>query len=506
MVRGESFDKLKQAFLRLKHRRDAVNVNANRTKVHTIVLHFFPDLEALFMLWIILRFPIVREHFGVVPGAFEFKTIPSGPLRPEDWVGVLPAGTPPTAAALARLGYLFVDCGGGGAPLDQHGRKENVESNRVASIDLLVKLVALLRGLPNFLQAMVLLVSRHDLTGESVAKFSRKERKESATPATPRDLHMMLLGWNLLHPVEEVIRLAMIAFDGVMVQLLQADQTIDDVSDEFMIDVKGMNLFALDQIIAGLSLHAQEHPEVDVPKFRKEAERALLRAERERSCAARDFRNTAKTWDFNATIVRRDTPGKLEPVRLKMTVGVSDSHRFGEYCRFHKRRKEDCGGTEDHGADVVIQFSASEKGKFVVSTRGGIDLTTVAAALRAAEMLCRGAVPVDPIGSIDAPGQFRMQKDGEMLWPIYFPEFRTAVGNNFRTNPSLPPSVLTHREIVGIVRQTLQGLPPGVSPDQDRDLPCDWKQPRCPTWCQYRAANLHGCEKWRSRNWSVSAQ
>lgn len=473
-----------------------------KKSVHTIVLHLFPDLEALFMLWIILRFPIVREHFGVVLGAFEWKTIPSGPLRPEDWVGVLPAGTSLTAAALARLGYLFVDCGGGGAPLDQHGRKENAEFNAVASIDLLVKSVVLLHGLPNFLQSLVLPISRHDLTGESVAKFSRKERKESATPATPRDLHMMLLGWNLLHPVEEIIRLAMFAFDGVMVQLLQADQTIDDVSDEFMIDVKGMNLFALDQILAGLALHVQENP-VEVPKFRKAAEEALLRAEREWYRAARDFRDTAKTWDFDATIVRRDTPQKLEPVLLKMTVGVSDSHRFGEYCRFHKRRKED-GGTADHGADLVIQF-APEADKFVVSTKGGIVLTTVAAALRAAEMLCRGAVPVDPISSIDMPGQFRIQKDGEMLWPIYFAEFRTSAGNNFRTNPFLPPSVLTRREIVGIVRQTLQGLPPGVSPDSDRDLPCEREQPRCSDRCPYYAAALPACEKFRGAHWSGSA-
>lgn len=474
--------------------------------VHTIVLHFFPDLEALFMLWIILQFPIVREHFGVVPGAFKFKTIPSGPLRPEDWVGVLPAGTPLTAAALARLGYLFVDCGGGGAPLDQHGRKENAEFNAVASIDLLVKSVALLHGLPNFLQALVLLISRHDREGESVTKFSREERKNSATPATPRDLHMMLLGWNLLHDdaVKDVIDLAMIAFDGVMVQLLQVDQTIDEISDEFMIDVKGMSLFALDQILAGLSLHAQENPGVDVPKFRKAAEEALLRAEREWYCAARDFRDTAKTWDFDATIVRRDTPKKPEPMLLKMTVGLSDSHRFGEYCRFHKRRKADCGGVEDHGANLVIQF-ASKVGKFVVSSKGGILLTQVAAALRAAEMVCRGAVPVDPIGSIDRPGQFRMQKDGEMLWPIYFPEFRTSAGNNFRTNPFLPPSVLTGREIVTVVKQTLEGLPPGVSPESDRDLPCEREQPRCSDRCPYYAAALPACERFRRVHWSGSA-
>lgn len=456
--------------------------------VHTIVLHGFPDLEALLMLWLIYRFERVRTHLGLVPGMFTYKFIPSGPLRTDDWKAELPAGTPIAARTIEKLGYLFVDCGGGGALLDQHGLAENQNHNIVASIDLLVEVTRLPDTEP-YLQALVELVSLHDRTGISVTAASCRARP---TPHTSRDLHMLILGLNLCFGALQVVRITMLAFDGLLAALLEVAQAIVEAGgDDRAMRIREMNLLSLDSILHGLSLHATEHPEVDVAKFRAEAERALQATEGEWHCAVRDLERTGQKRVFNAVVTKRDASGTMEPEQITMIVGTSDSQRFGALCR-------------SRGANLVIQF-ASEAGKFVVSTKGGIDLTTVAAALRAAEMVCRGAIPMDPIDSIDRPGQFRIKNGGEVIWTVYFPEFRTAVGTNFRTNPYLSPSTLSRDEIVTVVTRAFDGLPPGVSPESDRDLPCDWQRAQCPNWCPYRPANLRGCERFRNTHWSVSA-
>lgn len=454
--------------------------------VHTIVLHGFPDLEALLMLWFIYRFEKVRIHLGLVAGKFEYKFIPSGPLRTKDWKE-LPLGTPLTARAIEKLGYLFVDCGGGGALLDQHGLAENQDYNVVASIDLLIEVTKLLENEP-YLQALVELVSLHDRTGISV---TADHCRAKPTPHTSRDVHMLILGLNLCFGALQVVRITMLAFDGLLAALLEVAQAIVEVGgDDRAMKIREMNLLSLESILHGLSLHAKEHPEVDIAKFRAEAERALQAAEQEWHCAVRDLKRTGQKRVFDAMVVRRDAPGTMVSEQITMIVGTSDSQRFGALCR-------------SRGANMVIQF-ASEAGKFMISTKGGMDLATVAAALRAAEMVCRGALPMDTIGSIDRPGQFRIQKDGEVIWTVYFPEFRSAVGNNFRTNPYLSPSMLSREEIVEIASRTLQGLSPGFSFEPNRKLPCDWQQPHCPRYCRYRPANLRACEWFRDQQQIVA--
>lgn len=190
-----------------------------REVVHTIVLHENPDVEALFIAWLLISNSSIRERFNVKEGA-SLNFVPSGELKPEGllWKKYRPEQV--NAEYLEEHGFLFVDCGGGGARLDQHGREENTLGTKVSSLDLLVACFPEIFHLYPHLVSLFSLISRNDKTGEMIAKQTSASLKASKTPHTPRHIRNILDGLN--ERVKEdrtfswnrVADLTFIAFEG----------------------------------------------------------------------------------------------------------------------------------------------------------------------------------------------------------------------------------------------------------------------------------------------------
>ncbi len=166
-----------------------------REVVHTIVLHENPDTEALFITWLLTSNSSIRERFNVKEGA-SLNFVPSGELKPNEqpWKEFCSAQV--NAKYLEEHGFLFVDCGGGGARLDQHGREENTLGTKVSSLDILVAYYYEAFHEFGHLVQLLSLISRNDKTGEMIAKQTSASRKTSKTPHTARHIRNILDGLN----------------------------------------------------------------------------------------------------------------------------------------------------------------------------------------------------------------------------------------------------------------------------------------------------------------------
>lgn len=139
--------------------------------VRVIHPHTNIDVEAACMAWLLVRKPELRSRFNIAPDV-HIECVKSGQLSEETAPASLENMPRSFLAAkhLEGFGHLFIDCGGGGGLLDQHGRVENKGRNTVSSLHLLIT------GCLDYIPALVHLVPLfemvidNDLTGERVAQ------------------------------------------------------------------------------------------------------------------------------------------------------------------------------------------------------------------------------------------------------------------------------------------------------------------------------------------------
>jgi hypothetical protein len=428
-----------------------------RNQKHTLVMHQSPDLEALFMGWLITSHECVSEALNVKERP-HIKFIPAGPLRAEDW----PGEETLDAKALEAKGYQFLDCGRG--ELDQHGRPENENRNSVSSLDLLVHAVNLDALLP-YLMPIVAIISNNDLTGQDVAP--NRSWKESETPHTPRQLRNVILGWNLLNkenPVR-VFSLVTTAFGCIETNVGHRLTQVGDVSPtsignpDAAIDYR--EFFLADDIVNGASryfatvygIDVGEENEIVTEEFRKEVNDALVAQEREWETAVQDYWAATQGRDINVAI---RTPAGVTNQRMSLAYGKSASTRFGAVTRLGNmgKRPPHEGKPRRPKADITIQFYG--EGRFVIATKG-LELDRVAAALREADLRKRGVnVTKEDRQMLDRPGHLRFaDQAGRTRDALFFAEYRTSFGNGFRANPTAERTPLTIDEVVDITIKTL---------------------------------------------------
>ncbi len=424
---------------------------------HTLVMHLSPDLEALFMGWLIAAHESVREALGVVDHP-RLKFIPAGPLRKEDWSGEEDV----TAAALEAKGYQFLDCGRG--KLDQHGRPENENRNSVSSLDLLVHEANLDALLPH-LMPIVAIISNNDLTGQDIIPV--RSWKESETPHTPRQLRNMIQGWNLLNKENpsKTFSLASTAFGsierGVEHRLAQVGDFAPTSTGTPDAAIDFREFFLADRIVENVGRHfavsygADAHDEIAIATegFRKEAADALMALEKEWETAVQDYWRGAKVRDIHVAI---KTPQGQASKRLALAFGRSASTRFGMVTRLGNegRRPPHEGCPRRPKADVTIQFYGD--GRFVIATRG-LELDRVAVALREADLRKRGVnVTKEDRLLLARPGHLRFaDQAGRPRDALFFAEYRTNFGNAFRANPTAETTPLSMEEVVDITIKAL---------------------------------------------------
>ncbi|TAK05034.1 hypothetical protein EPO33_03505 [Patescibacteria group bacterium] len=178
------------------------------------------DVEAACMAWLLVRKPELRSRFNIAPDV-HIECVKSGELTAEAAPASLQSVPKPflTARHLEDHGHLFVDCGGGGGLLDQHGREENKGRNTVSSLHLLI--TSVIEYIPALIHLVPLfeMVINNDLTGERVAEGYNI-----------RDFLNGLLELGLSS--EEILDYLFVAFDAAEAFLLAKQDEIeqDDAS------------------------------------------------------------------------------------------------------------------------------------------------------------------------------------------------------------------------------------------------------------------------------------
>jgi hypothetical protein len=403
-------------------------------------MHLCPDIESLFMSYLLCRVPGARTLAGLVDGALNFKFVPSGPLRKEDW----PKENDPAAAGLEKKGFLFIDCGGGGTRFDQHGRAADGTGRQKSSIDLLAE--SLGDAVPAHLKPLIQLISDNDVSGTDITRDTGM--RKSATPHTPRTLRNIILGWNIVYRGEwlNVVALSHALF-------LTMDKMAEGLNDQG----KANELFLADRILAGL---AKSCPERVRKELGFEVEQALQAMEKEwlkaEDCYwSKDTMLAAATYCY----LREGYPVGKEIIVID---GVSDSRMFGKVCRrgndFSRGQKPNDSKPVRAKADVVIQWY--DERHFVVSTNKVL-LHQVVADLRRADFEKKGAVLAeDDLTKLGEPGNLAVRDgSGNTVHGFYLADYLTACGNRFETNPTAPATALTRMEVHGIVLKALAKTP-----------------------------------------------
>ncbi len=424
-----------------------------RAPVHTIVGHWSPDIELLFMLYIILTKQEMREKLGVIESP-SLKFIPAGKLRAVDFPGEVTLD--PTVLELDptvledERGYLFLDCGGG--RFDQHVLGEEYGGNTTSSLELLMYETGLHDMFPH-LEKIIAAIAYNDRSGGEIV--ARREHEDDAlTPHTQRQLRNMIIGWNMLRLPATVVEFAKIAFGSIecaigahQMQLLEDDPSGAKLaSDQF----DHREFFWCDRIIAAAPKYfAAAHNVHDVEQatlaFKDLCEKALVRLEQEWLLSERHY------WS-GATSVQRYA---VKDVGSRtVCVGRSLTQRFSAVARYGNKTPSE-GRPERWSADLTIQFG--KPGYFSVTTRGGIKLPKIAQAIREADLAKRGVVVTDELrATLDRPGNVvAVGVDGEPVEAIFFAIYETCVGNMFRSNPFATPTALTEQEIEQIAVRTL---------------------------------------------------
>lgn len=416
-----------------------------KRNVHTLVLHSAADLEARFMRYLIETDVDVREQFGIKE-TVRSKYIPAGLLRREDW----PGESNLSARALEENGYLFLDCGGSDAPLDQHTHEVNrgLPVDVMASIDLLFETTDLASG---YLAPFVRVISKNDRDGESVTASLVIDRR-SIYPNTPRDLRNLVVALNELYPddPERVQRIFVWAMDGLewlFLERIRKAQAEGGIVNFNEIDLRKENFLTVDNAAVGLerclvdrySERSEEDRERDVRKVLKlfwaEINKAWEKREREWHTAENCFK--AVGW------VRVTLDGS--EAKINLVFGESKSRYFSPVVRRGR-------------VDIAIQFYG--EGWFMVSRRGdAINLDQVASYLRRADAVKRQGWIVDPLALTkrNSTSQVRLG-DGTVIDQFFFPGF--CIGNSFFSNlGGLAPTALTRDEVVAAVTAALEGCP-----------------------------------------------
>jgi len=440
-------------------------------KKHTLVAHLCPDLEVLFMIHLIRSDERVRDRLGL-DGQPALKFIPAGPLSACDWTGVT-AGL--SVEELEKLGYLFLDCGGG--VLDQHN-KQSLLKNSMSSLDLLVHYADIDEGRPEIMP-IVEVISQNDLSGQDIVRDNTY--RQSRTPHTPRHLRNVVLGWNLLYrdQPEKVVALADMAFRGIEQSLMRA------VGEELCMEkrhgddgslltgaleqIDCRQLFLADAIVNGVftdivvcgdaGLDTAE-AEKGVCRFRDEVEAALDAMEAEWELGVQDYLKRTK---IVRTAYGKEVDGAAVYREIAVAYGFSESTRFGPVTRFGNesqgrrgRPYQQCA--ERPKADVTIQLYGN--GRFLISTKG-IELGEVASAIRRADLMRKGVALGDAQASkLSDTGHLTFtSRVGEQVQALYLAEYRTAFGNAFRANPRAAATALEDEEIVTLTLKALSREP-----------------------------------------------
>lgn len=417
-------------------------------QVHTLVLHRNPDFEVLFMAWLIVTHPRLRSFFNLVAVTkLKFKFIASGPLKAEDW----PDETELSAPSLEKQGYLFLDCGGGGAMLDQHGAAPNKgrKFDVVASVNMLAGKTDLFDTDPFFLP-FVRVVSANDRTGKSVTAMQIFNKK-SATPNVPRDIRTMVGAMNDVYPenpeaVRELFALAMDGLEHLLGELVMGhDEQVGTALDPASIDLRGMNFLTVDNAVRGLELclrsrfeRLPDHANVDeaiadvVGRFTRNVERGWALHEEAWKQAKADGKQTMRL---------RIKPNGWKD-QITVVIGHSDSRYFPAVARRTK-------------ADLIVQFYSD--GRFVIARRGDkLSLDVVASHLRKADCVKRKGIMADTAKLAERNTTSYVEVDGAQIPQFFHAGF--AFGNCFTSNPTgLAISALTEAEVVGMVKAALEG-------------------------------------------------
>ncbi len=419
-------------------------------KKHTVVLHLSPDLEALFMLYLIRNFAAVRERLDIVDEP-QVKFIPAGPLRAEDWA----PGSDLRPEPLEAKGFMFMDCGGG--RLDQHDKY--AVGCSMSSLDLLVHFCDLDRIAPE-LMPVVAIISSNDLSGKDVVRDVTYRR--SPTPHTPRHMRNIILGWNLAHrDPAKVVELSDLAFRGLakhideqIAGMLAEDLPTQERFEEALGQADFAGLLLADNLIKGVGLLAGPDSR-EAALFRGAVETALQAMEAEWDLAVADY------WK-NSTLMNASCARKIDGVtvhrQITVACGHSASSRYGAVTRLGNEGRQDKlphpGKQRRPKADVTIQFR--DAGHFIIATKG-IELEKVAKAVRRADLMRQGVKlsAADEL-SLGRTGHLTFtNRAGYAVQALYLAEYGTAFGNGFRANPHAAPMTLEIGEVVRLVLKAL---------------------------------------------------
>lgn len=420
---------------------------------HTVVLHFCPDLEALFMTFLIRNFPAVREKLGLADEP-KLKFIPAGPLRQQDW----PDHDDLRPEALEADGFMFMDCGGG--RLDQHDK--HAVGCSMSSLDLLVHFCDFDEIAPE-LMPVVEIISRNDLSGKDVVRDTSYRR--SPTPHTPRHLRNIVLGWNLFHKgrPEGVVCLAETAFRGLARSIdeqvngrLAEGLPTQERFEEALSEIDFAGLFLAENLIKGVELLGEKDEVRSAAAFKSSVEKALRAMEAEWEKAVVDY------WQ-RSTIMEASCARRINGVtvhrQITVACGHSASTRYGAVTRLGNEGRRDKlphpGKPRRAKADVTIQFY--DEGHFIIATKG-IELDKVARAVRRADLMRRGVkLSVEDELSLSRTGHLEFTNlAGERVQALYLAEYGTAFGNGFRANSCAAPTALEVGEVVKLVLKALQ--------------------------------------------------
>ncbi|MEK7073384.1 MAG: hypothetical protein AAB974_03025 [Patescibacteria group bacterium] len=226
------------------------------------------DAEAACMTWLLVRKPELRSRFNIAPDV-HVECVKSGELTEE-------AATPSledmpkaflTSKHLEEYGHLFVDCGGGGGRLDQHGRVENKGRNTVSSLHLLI--TGALDHIPSLVHLVPLFeqVIDNDLTGERIAQgYNLREFLNG----------LIELGLSS----EEILDYLFVAFDAAEAFLLAKQEEIEE-DDATAIDrfrEVRKQVLSMETILGNLRVPTdadlQQEADAEVRYLLKEAERS----------------------------------------------------------------------------------------------------------------------------------------------------------------------------------------------------------------------------------------
>jgi len=419
-------------------------------KKHTVVLHLSPDLEALFMLYLIRNFAAVRERLDVVDEP-ELKFIPAGPLRADDWPDALVGMSP---QELEVKGFMFMDCGGG--RLDQHDKF--AVGSSMSSLDLLVHFCGLEQIAPE-LMPLVAIISSNDLSGKDVVRDVSYRR--SPTPHTPRHLRNVILGWNILlkNDPAKVVQMSNLAFRGLAkhIDAQIADVLVEGLPtqerfEEALSEVDFAALLLADNLVKGVRM-LDPSDAATATDFRGALELALRAMEADWDKAVEDY------WK-NSTLMEASCARKIDGVtvhrQITVVCGHSASSRYGAVTRLGNDgyKLPHQGKARRPKADVTIQFH--DEGHFIIATKG-IELEKVAKAVRRADLMRQGV-------KLSAEDELLLGRTGHLTFTnlagdtvqaLYLAEYGTAFGNGFRANPYAAATALEISEVVKLVLKAL---------------------------------------------------